>query len=101
MAGRADHEGLPAHGGHEVRPLGLRPSRPGEVGEGADLVDFHRGALLTPLAPACQEPDGQLLAAGSRDGLAVGEDRFLLPYQRDAAEPCDQWLPACSEVCLT
>jgi excinuclease ABC subunit A len=51
VAGRADHEGLPAHGGHEVRPRGLRSSWPGEVGKLADLVDFHHGALFAPLAP--------------------------------------------------
>ena len=28
MAGSADHEGLPAHPGHELRPPGLRPSWP-------------------------------------------------------------------------
>ena len=39
MAGDADHEGFPVHPGHELRPSGLRPSCPGEVGELADLVD--------------------------------------------------------------
>jgi hypothetical protein len=37
VTGTADHEGFPAHLGHELRPPGLRPSRPGEVGELADL----------------------------------------------------------------
>jgi hypothetical protein len=50
MAGGADHEGLPAHGGHEVGSAGLRPSRPGEVGEVAwlrlDSVDWRHGELL-------------------------------------------------------
>ena len=52
VAGGADHEGLPAHLGHELRPRGLWLSRPGEVGEFADLVDFHPGTLVAPLAPA-------------------------------------------------
>ena len=29
-----------------------------------------------------------------RCGLAVGDDRFGLPFERDAAEPCGQWFPA-------
>ena len=36
----------------------------------------------------------QFLAAGGQVGQAVGEDRFLLPFQRNAAEPGDQWFPA-------
>lgn len=43
VAGAAGYEGFPAHPGHEVRPSGLWPSCPGEVGEFADLVDFHVG----------------------------------------------------------
>jgi tetratricopeptide (TPR) repeat protein len=49
MAGDADHEGFPAHPGHELRPSGLRPSCPGEVGELADLVDLHVGRRVAPL----------------------------------------------------
>jgi hypothetical protein len=74
VAGGADHEGLPAHLGHELCPRGLWPSRPGEVGEFADLVDFYPGTLVAPLAPPGAEPDDQLPAAGGRGGLAVGED---------------------------
>jgi hypothetical protein len=81
----ADHEGLPAHGGHEVRPRGLWLSRFGEVGEAADLVDFHRAVALAPLTPAGQEPGDQLFAAGGRDWQAVIEDRLLLPFQRNTA----------------
>jgi hypothetical protein len=99
VAGGAGHEGLPAHGGHELGPRGLWPSRPGEVGEFADLVDFHPGTLVAPLAPPGAEPDDQLPAAGGRGGLAVGEDRLSLPFERDAAEPGDQWfLPARSTL---
>ena len=94
VAGDADHEGFPAHPGHELRPSGLRPSCPGEVGELADLVDFHVGQRVAPLALSCPEPDGQLLAAGGQVGKAVGDDRFLLSFQRDATEPGDQWFPA-------
>jgi hypothetical protein len=46
----------------------------------------HRRARSRAVSP---------LAAGGRSGLEVGEDRLFLPYQRDAAEPCDQWFPAC------
>src|SRR6185437_7538494 len=91
MAGSADHEGFPAHPGHELCPPGLRPSCPGEVGEFADLVDFHAGRRVAPLAPPCPEPDGQLLAAGGQVGKAVGDDCLLLPFQRNATEPGDQW----------
>ena len=78
MRGWADHEGLPAQPGYEARPLGRLPSRPREVAEAVDLADFHRSALL---ASACEEPDGQLLAAGGRQELAVGENGFLLSDQ--------------------
>src|SRR5437867_4692302 len=94
VAGDADDERLPAHLGHALRPRGLRASRPGEIGELADLVGFHGRVLLAPLAPARAEPGDQLLAGGSRDRRAVIEDRLLLPFQRDAAEPGDQRLPA-------
>ena len=29
-----------------------------------------------------------------RGGQAVVDDRLALPFERDAAEPCDQWFPA-------
>ena len=83
MAGSADHEGFPAHLGHELRPSGLRPSCPGKVGELADLVDFHVGQRVAPLAPPGPEPLSQLLAAGGQVGKAVGDDCLLLPFQRD------------------
>jgi hypothetical protein len=80
VAGGADHEGLAPFPGHEVRPLGLWPSWPGEVGELADLMNFHHGPLLAPLAPGREEPADQLLAAGGGQGwLAVIKDRFALP----------------------
>src|SRR5712691_2689761 len=94
MAADADDERLPAHFGHEFGPRGLRTSRPGEVSELADLVNFHGRVLLAPLAPARAEPGDQLLADGCRDCRAVIKDRLLLPFQRDAAEPGDQWFPA-------
>ena len=61
VAGNADYEGLPAHLGHEVRPRGLWLPWLREVGELGDLVDFHLGALLAPLAPARLEPGNELL----------------------------------------
>src|ERR1700716_84597 len=57
---------------HELRPGWLWSSRSGEVGEFADLVDFHRGPVFAELAPARLEPGDQLLAAdGDRGWLAV------------------------------
>jgi hypothetical protein len=63
MAGPADHEGLSSPFRHELRPGRLRSSRSGEVGEFADLVDFHRGPVFAELAPARLEPGDQFLAA--------------------------------------
>src|SRR5215218_10811476 len=95
MACPADHEGLASPFGHELRPGRLWPSRLNEVSEPADLVDFHLGRLLAQLAPARLEPADQLLAAGDgQGGCAVVDDRCLLPCQRDATEPGDQWFPA-------
>ena len=67
---------------------------PGEVGQLADLVGFHLGPLAAPFAFAPQEPGDQLLAANGRGGQAVVDDRLALPFERDAAEPCDQRFPA-------
>ncbi len=95
MAGGADDERFAPHARHQGGPSRLRRSRCAEVGQLADLVHLHRVALLAPLAPAAQEPGDQLLAAGGRqDRQAVIQDRFLLPFERDTAEPCHQWFPA-------
>src|SRR5512133_632787 len=99
VAGRADDEGLAPHLCHELRPCGLWSPRLGEVGELADLVCLHLDPLFADLAPACAKPLDQLVAFGagaSRGWLAIGEDRFLLPFQGYSAEPCDQWFPALS-----
>src|SRR5258708_29034793 len=104
MARRADHEGLSSPSGHELRPRGLWSSRACEVGELADLVNADLGRLLAELAAARTKPGDQLLAVAAGrawDCVAVGEDRFLLPSQRDAAEPGHQRLPAVPfESCL-
>src|SRR5438132_860044 len=95
MTRSADEERLAPHACHQAGPLRLRRSRRAEVGQLADLVRLHRAALLAPLAPAAQEPGDQLLAAGGgRDRQAVIKDRLLVPFERDAAEPRHQWLPA-------
>ena len=94
MAGWADHQGLAPLACHQLRPRGLRLSRLAEVGELADLVDVHLARVPADLAPVRQEPGDQLFTAdNARDQETVGDDRVLLPSQRDAAEPCDQWLP--------
>jgi len=92
VAWSADHEGLASHPDHQGRPRRLWSSRFVQVGEFSDLVDFHWGALLAQFALAGPEPGDQLFAAGDRDWLMVDEDRFLLPYQRNAAEPVVQSL---------
>jgi hypothetical protein len=46
MAVRADHQGLAPATCHELRPFRLWLPVPGEVGELADLVDFHLPSLL-------------------------------------------------------
>ncbi len=56
VAGSADHEGLASPSCHELNPRRLRASRFSEVGEPADLVDNHLGALLAQLAPSREEP---------------------------------------------
>src|SRR3984957_19167557 len=94
VAGCADDEGLAPHFRHQGRPGGLLAAWPYQVGELSDLVAFHRGPGVAPFAFAVQEPGDDLPRARGRCWLAVGDDRFLLPFERDAAEPCGQWLPA-------
>src|SRR5258708_14995915 len=104
MARRADNECLSSPSGHELRLRGLCSSRACEVGELADLVNADLGRLLAELAAARTKPGDQLLAVAAGrawDCVAVGEDRFLLPSQRYAAEPGHQRLPAVTfDSCL-
>ncbi|MDH2394112.1 hypothetical protein QCN29_36350 [Streptomyces sp. HNM0663] len=80
MAVRADHEGLAAPFGHQLRPRGLWSPRLVEVGKLADLVGLHRSETPAPLAPPRREPGEQLFAAdGDRGWLMVDDDRCLLP----------------------
>ena len=97
MARLADHQGLALSFHHERRPRGLWPSRSvGEIGECTDLVNFHLGPLIAEFAPTRLQPIDQLFAAGcERDRRAVHQERPFAPFQRDAPEPDDQWLPAC------
>ena len=94
MAGCADDERLAPHFRHQGRPWGWLLPRRGEVGQLADLVGLHLGPLAAPFAFTAQEPGDQLPAADGRGGQAVIDDRLALPFERDTAEPCDQWLPA-------
>ena len=71
---------------HQLRPRGPRLSRLAEVGELADLVDIHLARVPADLAPVRQEPADQFLVADdARDGEAVGEDRVILPPERNTA----------------
>src|SRR5579862_6509797 len=94
MAGRADNERLAPHFRHQGGPGGLCWPRFPEVGEFADLVGLHCGPLMAPFTFAFKEPDDQFFGADGWCWLAVVDDRAFLPFERDAAEPCDQWFPA-------
>jgi hypothetical protein len=61
-----------------------------EAGQFTDLVDNHRGGVLAQLTPPRQEPPEQLFAwGGHRPRNTVDEDRVLVAYERDPAEPGD------------
>ena len=82
MARLADHEGLASPLRHELSPRGPWLPRPGEVGELTDLMHLHVGRSLAEFASTRSQAMDQFraLAAGrDRGGLAVGEDRRLLP----------------------
>src|SRR4051812_31066078 len=67
-----------------------------EICELTDVMNMHVTGLLAELAPSREEPGDQLLAGVGHPGRdAVVDDRGLLPFQGDSAEPGDQWLPAC------
>ena len=86
----ADHEGFASHSGHELRPFRLWSPRGCEFGEFADVVHLHFGPLLAELAPTREESTISSLAfapGAVRGWLAVVEDRLLLPFQWDPAEP--------------
>ena len=94
VAGGADHEGLAAHPCHELRPWRL--SLPGlcEVGELADVMDFHIAGVLAHLASSALEPLDELGTADDRGWLAIDDDRVALPSKGDATEEGGQWFPA-------
>src|SRR6266516_5893768 len=88
VASGADHERLASFTRHELRPRRLWLPRFAEVGELANVVDFHLAGVLAHLASSCPEPLDQLGAADddARGWFAVGEDRYALPFEGDAAE---------------
>jgi hypothetical protein len=91
VARRADHEGFAPPFCHEPGPGWLAVSGACEVGEPGDVVHLHLAAVLAQLAPVPQEPGNDFLAGvNAPAGSAVGDDRGLLPFEGDAAEPCDQ-----------
>ena len=81
---------------HELRPRGLWSSRLGRgrraCGRGG-LPPVVRCSQISH-RPARSRVISSFAAGGGRDWLAVGEDRLLLPFERYAAEPGDQWFPA-------
>src|SRR5206468_11136931 len=97
MAGGADDEGFASSSGHDCCPRGLGRAEWSEIGEGADVMDVHGSGLLAELALSRKESGDDFLAGmGDSARAAVVDDRGLLPFQGDAAEPCDQWFSACS-----
>ena len=87
VAGWAHDQGLAPFASHQLRPLRLWSSRSYEIGELGYLVHLHVGSLLTQFASASAEAGEEFAAcasAGYRGGLAVVEDRFLLPFEGDA-----------------
>jgi hypothetical protein len=80
---------------HDLHPVRLRVCEPVEVGERADVVNLNVVRSLAELASALERSGDQLLVRIDGSGvLAVGEDHAFLPFEWNAAEPCDQWCPA-------
>ena len=93
VTGRADHEGLAPLCCHEPGPCWLASAGVCEVGEPGDVVHLHLAAVLAQFAPVPLEPGDDLLAGvGVPAGSAVDDDRGFLPFEGNAAEPCDQGL---------
>src|SRR5688572_23967462 len=98
VAAVADHQGLPTPFGHLLYPYGLVRTGLDEVGELMDVM--YLDAIHSPaqLASSLQQPLDQLLVGIERPmRLAVDDDRRLLPFESDPAEPCDQRLPAVAD----
>jgi hypothetical protein len=94
----ADHPGLAAPFHHLLYPYGLVRTGLDEVGELVDVM--HLDAIRSPaqLASSLQQPLDQLLVGVERSvWLTVDDDRCLLPFEGDPAEPCDQRLPAVAD----
>jgi hypothetical protein len=95
MAGGADHEGLSSLSCHELGPWRLWLPGFAEVGELADVVDFHLASALAHLTSSGLEPLDELRAADDARGwLTVCEDRVALPFEGDATESGGQRFPA-------
>ena len=94
MAGLADHKGLASHFRHDFRPHRSR-FQCVEISEFTDVMDLNLALVLADLASTDEESTDQLRAPDDDRGYrTVGEDRVSLSFQRDTAEPCDQWLAA-------
>ena len=95
MAGGADHEGFASFSCHELGPWRLWLPGFVEVGELADVVDFHLAEVLAHLASSRVESFDQLLTADDARGwFAVEKDRVALPFEGNATESGGQRFPA-------
>ena len=69
-----------------------------EIGEFADVVDLHVSGLLAESrsCPLRSLVISSLRGCGARSAARSAMIALLLPCEWDAAEPCDQWCPACA-----
>ena len=85
MTSGADDKGFASASGHERGPRGLGWVPWAEFGEITDVMDFHLSDLFAEFAPSLEEPTDQFLArVVLAVGLAVVDDRCLLPFEGDA-----------------
>ena len=98
VAAVADHQGLTTPFHHRLYPYGLVRTGLDEVGELVDVMHLDAIRLPAELASPLQQPFDQLLVGIERSvRLTVDDDRCLLPFERDPAEPGDQWVPAVAD----
>src|SRR5699024_11832109 len=98
MSVAADYECLASLLDHEPSPCRLWPFRGSEFGECANLMHLHVGPGVAELASSRRETPGKFgaFAAGERGWWLVLKDCCPPFFQRNTAEPCDKWFPACA-----